>query len=243
MDKRIAWFESRQKILDGINLYRHDDGSGCHIALLGTTRGGKTTLAKNAILPLFEDVLVIDSSDDRGLKGYGKPLNKYGAIHGLRRLTVTDMSPESKRKIHGAMARALKQGDIAIYADEVRQLTDPRFFGLTGAMEHLWLFGAKRGVSLIGGTQAPRWVPSSFYEQSKMHIIFGIRDERAKKRLAEISGDIDTLKLVIPTLKRYEFALVDSDGEVSISKYPKGPRRATIKKDVPKEKRFSVRSP
>jgi len=60
------------------------------------------------------------------------------------------------------------------------------------------------------------------------------------KRLAEISGDVNTLELVIPTLRRFEFALVDSEGEVSVSKYPKGPRRAEVQRAKPVDKRFHV---
>lgn len=220
-----------------VNEYRKIK-SGIHVALLGTTRGGKTTLATggpsgNGILAHFEDVLVIDSTGDPGyIKDYGKPVKKFGAIRGHQRLSVSDMSPKSKEKIYKSIQKAVNQGNVAIYADELRQLVDKKFFGLGPLFDHVWLFTAKRGISLIGGTQAPRWLPGSFYDQSKVHFIFGMRDRRAMKRLAEISGDVDTLEMVIPNLARYEFAYVGLDGSVSISKFkipPKQPPRKTVK--------------
>lgn len=206
--------------------------SGMHVALLGTTRGGKTTLATGGksgqgLLSHWEDVLVIDSTGDPGaIKDYGKPVGMMrGKIRGHRRLSVSDMSDDSRRKIYRWMNRAVQQGNIGIYVDELRQLADKRFFNLEPILNHTWLFTAKRGVSLIAGSQAPRWLPSSFYDQSKTHFIFGMRDRRAMKRLAEISGDVDTLETLIPNLERYQFAYVGMDGDVYVSKFKMQPVR------------------
>lgn len=199
--------------------------SGIHVAMLGTTRGGKTTLATGGgsgagILSHFENCLVLDSTGDPGfISEYGTPVKKFGAIRGHQRLTVSNMSPKSRELIYKYVHRAVAQGNVAIYADEVRQLVDKKFFDLGPMLDHVWLFCAKRNVSLIGGSQAPRWLPSSFYDQSKCHFIFGMRDKRAMKRLAEISGDVDTLESVIPNLARWQFAYVGIDGNVSISKF------------------------
>jgi hypothetical protein len=89
------------------------------------------------------------------------------------------------------------------------------------AMEHIWLFGAKRGVNVIGATQAPRFVPSAFYDQSHVHFIFKIRDKRSQKRLSEISGDVDTLDAIAPNLDMFQFAYVNPMGDVVRSTYKK----------------------
>lgn len=217
--------------------------SGMHIALLGTTRGGKTTLATGGtsgqgILSHWEDCLVIDSTGDPGaIKSYGKPVQRLGAIRGHRRLSVSDMNADSRAKIYKYMQRAVTQGHMAIYVDEVRQLADKKFFNLQPILDHIWLFTAKKGISMVGGTQAPRWVPSSFYDQSKAHFIFGMRDKRAMKRLAEISGDVDTLEEVIPNLDRFQFAYVGMDGDVVISKF-KAPRNTST--NPPEEPRYKI---
>ena len=226
---RVSWSELENLFAEQLNEFRKIN-SGMHVALLGTTRGGKTTLATGGksgkgLLSHWEDCLVIDSTGDPGaIKDYGKPVAKFGAIRGHRRLSVSNMNERTRETIYRYMNRAAAQGNVAIYVDELRQLADKRFFNLEPILNHTWLFTAKRGVSLIAGSQAPRWLPSSFYDQSKTHFIFGMRDRRAMKRLAEISGDVDTLENVIPNLRRYEFAYVGIDGEVLISKFKIAPK-------------------
>ena len=235
----VPWNNLDSLIQEEINEFRKIK-SGIHIALLGTTRGGKTTIATGGsgepgrgVLRNFEDVLVLDTTGDPGsIHDYGKPLNKFGAIHGHRRLTVNDMTIRSKEKVYNAIAKAVKQGNIAIYADELRQLTDKKFFGLGPALDHVWLFTAKKGVSLVGGTQAPRWLPGAFYDQSKLHFIFGIRDKRSRMRLGEISGDTETLQAVIPSLKRFEFAYIGLDGSVMVSKFDLTPQKIDTRKKL-----------
>jgi hypothetical protein len=209
--------------------------SGVHIALLGTTRGGKTTLAtgggnpERGILRHFEDALILDTTGDPGaISSYGKPLAKLGAIRGHRRLTVSDMTSDTKVKVHKAISKAVKQGNVAIYADELRQLCDKKYFGLGPVMDYLWLFTAKRGVSVIGGSQAPRWLPGAFYDQSKIHLVFGVRDKRSRLRLSEIGGDTETLMDTIPSLQRWEFAHVGLDGDVLVSKFQMVRPRKTL---------------
>lgn len=209
---------------------------GNHFALVAPTGQGKTTLATKGLLPMFTgvaDVLLIDSTADPKLRNYGKPLNRFGRIDGLRRLTVGDHSPESAAKIAKALQRAYKQGQVVILFDEVRHVTDKKYLNLGALAEHHWLFSRKR-ENIVGGlTQAPRFVPSAYYDQSKLHFIFKIRDRRAMQRLAEIGGDYDTIREIAPTLGPYEFAFVNSAGDVTTSKF-----------DLPKrsgEKRVEVR--
>jgi hypothetical protein len=195
---------------------REDITPGYHMALICPTRGGKTTLALEGLAPNFENLLVIDSTADPKppMLDFGKALTRFGSIEGHRRLTTTDMTNESADKIHKALSRAFKQGDIAIYLDEIRQMADSKFLGLGAVLDHLWLFGGKRNVTVIGATQAPRWVPSSFYDQSRIHFLFRIRDRRAMKRLVEIGGDVDSLEPILPTLEKYEFAYINPDGDL-----------------------------
>jgi len=201
---------------------------GNHVAVIAPTGGGKTTLVTKGLLPMLRnsDVLVLDTTADPKLADYGQSYSRYGKIKGLRRLSVNDLSPESTAKIHKAMSRAYKQGNVVVVFDEVRHITDGKYLGLSGAAESLWLFSRKRENLVIGLTQAPRYVPSAFYDQSKLHFIFRIRDKRAMLRLAEIGGDYDTLKSIVPTLEKFEFAYVNSDGDVTTSRF-----------DLPRERR------
>lgn len=197
--------------------------AGIHFAMLAPTRGGKTTLATKGLIPIYREaevpVLVIDSTGDPKLAEYGERLPRWGDMTELHRVAVDDLSLSSREKVHRALERAYKQGDILIYVDEIRHLTDKRYMGMQATMESLWLFGGKRGITIGGATQAPRFVPSALYDQSKAHFLFRIRDDRARKRVEEISGDTLSLRSVIPSLRKYHFAYVNPDGDVSVGLY------------------------
>jgi hypothetical protein len=195
---------------------------GNHFSVIAPTGGGKTTLVTKGLIPMFTnvaDVLLIDSTGDPKLAKYGKPLRRVGRIEGIRRLTLTDLSAASSERARRAMEKAYKQGGTVTIFDEVRHITDKKYLGLNASAESLWLFSRKRSNIVGGLTQAPRYVPSAFYDQSKLHFIFKIRDRRAMIRLAEIGGDYDTLKEVCPQLQKYEFAYVNSEGDVIVSKF------------------------
>lgn len=228
----VQWGDLDAMIAEAVYEYQKIN-SGIHMSLLATNRSGKTTLATGGgnpgqgLLRHFEDVLVLDTTADPGpISSYGKPLPKFGRIRGHMRLTVGDMSTKSREKLLKGIRRAHDQkGPVAIYADEIRQLTDRKYFALGPQLDFLWLFGAKQGTSLVGSTQAPLWVPGAFYDQAKLHFLFHIRDERRMKRLSEIGGDTKTLREIIPHLQRYHFAYVDLDGDVYTSKFVKRPTR------------------
>lgn len=209
---------------------------GNHVLIAAPTGQGKTTLGTLGILPLFHniaDILVIDSTADPKLASYGKPFPKYGKIKGLRRLTVGDLSPDSTARIHKAMNRAYKQGEVVVFIDEIRHIVDPQYLNLRSAAESMLLFSRKRGNIVVGLTQAPRWIPSAFYDQTRLQFIFKIRDKRAMLRLAEIGGDTETLKQIVPSLGKFEFAYVNSDGDVTTSKFE-------LPKNRPQERRAVV---
>lgn len=218
---QIEWKTFRKLLQEDLEPSQRTAGK--HFACLAPTRGGKTTLVTKGIIPLYVQagvpVLVIDSTSDPKLADYGERMPRFGKMTGLHRVSVENLGRESITKTYEAIMRAYKQGDMLIYVDEVRHVCDPSFMGLKKTMETIWLFGGKRGITLGGATQAPRWVPSSFYDQSQCHFLFRIRDVNSRKRIEEISGDTKTLRAIIPDLPQYNFAYVSPDGDVSVSKY------------------------
>ncbi len=218
--EHVPWTEFRPKLVR--DLEPTERTAGLHWSLLVGTRGGKTTMATRGIIPVYEQyevpVLVIDSTADPKLKKYGGKLPRIGKMTGVHRLTVSSFSRASADEIYKALARAMSQGDMVVYIDEIRHVADPKFLGLGMAVEHIYLFGGKHGLTMGAATQAPRWVPSSFYDQAKVHFLGRVRDDRARKRTEEISGDTATLRDLIPTLDKYVFAVVDPAGDVTTTK-------------------------
>lgn len=216
----VPWPIMRRQIAKDLKPGSRD--SATHVAILAPTRQGKTTLAIEGLLPIYTragiPVLIIDSTGDPKLAKVGERIPRVGKLTEVHSVHVNDLSIDSKLKIHKALSRAYAQGDVVIYADEVRQLADKSFFGLGAALDNIWIFGGKRGVTMIGSTQAPRYVPSNFYDQSQAHFLFKIRDMRARRRLAEIGGDTALIMETAATLPKYHWAYVNPDGEVVVSK-------------------------
>lgn len=96
-----------------------------------------------------------------------------------------------------------------VYIDELRIASDK--LGLRSHLETLWIAGRSRGITVIAGTQAPRFVPSEFYDQPRYLAIGAIRDRRALVRLSEIGGDTDMMMDVVPRLRQREFLFVSPD--------------------------------
>lgn len=224
MHETLKWSDMKKKMQE--DHAPAERTAGMHFGLLAPTRGGKTTLLTKAIIPIYRraevPVLFMDTTSDPKLAGYGEPMPRFGKIKGITTVRTSSLSNEAKAKIHAALEKAYKQGDVAIIFDEVRHVCDPAYLGMGKSLESLWLFGGKRGITIGGATQAPRWVPSAFYDQSKIHYLFRVRDQRARKRIEEISGDTETLRIVVPNLEQYHFAYVDPDGDVMVSKMTVG---------------------
>lgn len=223
--EHVDWDEMRYILRE--DLAPTERTAGLHFALLAPTRGGKTTITTKGIIPVYSrvevPVLVIDSTADPKLRDYGERMPRFGRkFTKVHRLTISDMSDESIMTVYRALNKAMNQGDMVVYVDELRHVADPKFMGLGKTLEHIWLFGGKHGVTLGAASQAPRWLPSSFYDQSKVHLLFRIRDLRSRKRVEEISGDTDALRPLLPDLPQYHFAYVSPEGDVITSKYKLG---------------------
>lgn len=223
--EHVTWDEMQHILRDDLAPAKRT--AGLHFALLAPTRGGKTTLTTKGIIPVYRradvPVLVIDSTADPALAKYGDPMPRFGGkLKTVHRVTISDLSHDSITKVYEAIQKAYRQGDCVIYIDEIRHVCDPKFMGMGKVLENIWLFGGKHGVTLGGASQAPRWLPSAFYDQSQVHFLFRIRDIRSRKRVGEISGDTETLDALLPDLPRYQFAYVSPEGDVLTSKYKLG---------------------
>lgn len=200
-----------------------------HHSIIAQTRGGKSYLIGEGILPLIEDekVLIIDvKGDDPTFAKIGKPVRKVPKMwyrnmsdrlsnakprEHWYRLVVSEDWQQGKAQVAKALADCYREGNWTIVLDETRALTDPQppNLGLRPYVEQLWLRGGSRGVCIVAGTQGPRWVPKSFYEQAQFHWIGAIEDEESQKRLREIGGLERNHLHTIKYLEQYNFVYTD----------------------------------
>ena len=177
-----------------------------HHSIIGQNGSGKTHLIVHGLLPLCEDdkVLIIDN------KGDDPTLNAAGAKRVRRlptefrrmsmdngkpkeawfQLVVSDNVNQAQEQVGRALQQVYKEGDWIVVLDETRAISDPRSpgLGLQPELDRLWLRGRSRNIAVIASTQAPRWVPSSFYDQCQFVWCSRIRDERAHQRIMEIGS-------------------------------------------------------
>jgi hypothetical protein len=206
-----------------------------HHSIISLSGGGKSYLYTRGLLPMrgHKRALIIDiKGDDETLDGVGQrvrvlpnndPWKKKEADTLWYRLIVHEDWNKARDQVREALAHVYKQGNWTVFFDETRHLTDPRVpsLNLRSYVEQLWLRGRSRGVEVVGATQAPRWMPSSFYDQPSFVWIGHINDERAHQRLREIGGLKRQHLGIIQKLQKREFLVVGDGGDyTAITKIP-----------------------
>ena len=228
---RVPWEQVKQ---DVFKQWRTNDSP--HHSIISLSGGGKSYLATRGLLPMrgWRRALIIDNKgDDETLRDVGRQVrqipndsrfrSKKEPDHSWYRLMVHDDWDKARTQVRDALAKVYKQGDWTVFVDETRNLTDPRVpsLNLRNYVEQIWLRGRSRGVEMVSMTQAPRWVPSSFYDQPSFVWIGRINDERAHQRLREIGGLRREHLGVIQQLQRREFLIVGDGGDyTAITKVP-----------------------
>jgi hypothetical protein len=176
-----------------------------HHSILGQNGAGKSHLIVHGLLPLciHDNVCIFDSKgDDPVLARAGaKPvrtipsrlrrtLDNDRAKDGWYRMVIYEDSNRAQDQVGSALERIYAEGNWIVVLDETRALSDPRSpgLGLQPLLDRMWLRGRSRHIGVIAATQAPRWVPTSFYDQCQFVWSSRIRDERAHQRIMEIGS-------------------------------------------------------
>lgn len=192
---------------------------GEHITMVGPTGSGKTTL-ETAILPrrdfvVFLSTKRIDSTQDK-LKGMGfKVIHSGAELHPdvapravLRPPWPDNASAKELKAIHAevfreAMMRVFRTGYWTVVMDEARYLT--KDLGLAPEAELLWLQGRSLKISVVAGTQRPRWIPLEAYDQASHLFFWKDTDRENVDRIAEMAGlNRREVQGIVPRLDEHE---------------------------------------
>jgi len=159
----------------------------------------------NGLLPLclHDNVAIFDSKGDDPVlnssgaksvraipKKWRRTLDNNDAKDGWFRIKIYDETERAKDQVGRALDDIYAEGNWIVIIDETRAISDPRSpgLGLQPALDRMWLRGRSRRISVVAATQAPRWVPSSFYDQCQFVWTSRIRDEKAHARIMEIGS-------------------------------------------------------
>lgn len=179
---------------------------GQHVALIGPTGTGKSTLMVG-ILPMRKYVIALDP------KGGDSTLSKLEK-HGFERsawppskqvrknieegkparlivgadLKSAEELPKLRNQIALALKDAFDERGWTVYIDELQIAADRRMMNLMTSIERNLIAARDRKVSMVGSFQRPAYVPRAASEMSTWFIVFYTRDREVVRRISEMAG-------------------------------------------------------
>ncbi len=162
--------------------------------IVGATGTGKTTLARQLLLP-FKPLVVIDSKCTYGGKG-GEPgfemVSNPGQLKRLRAsVQYIQYRPDEKHQkveyYYDVYQWCYRRQEIMIYTDEAFLVHHGSY--APDSMRACVTCGRELGIGMITGTQRPRGIDLRLMTEAEIFISFDLRHRDDRKRMAEMGGD------------------------------------------------------
>lgn len=196
---------------------------GEHVTLIGHTGSGKTELLIR-LLGNRKRVVVF------GTKGRDETMEQlqkagYRRIKSWSQMPTTDGGPVYRhvvlwpsiegienhdlKKLRAVFLNALsaiyRSGSYCLAIDEISFMTD--MLNLDGELKFMLQQSRSSGISIIGGTQRPAFIPLAFYQSATHFFFWKENDEVNLKRISEISGHVNKRRIreVIQNLQGAEY--------------------------------------
>lgn len=194
---------------------------GDHVALVGPTKSGKTTLAR-AILPARSHVAVLatkpqDDTLTRWFRDDGftvvrdwrpskvTPLRKVAL---WPRYTGPSSAPAQAVVLRQALESIFQAGRWCVYLDELRVLA--RRYRLGQFVEDLYTQGRSSKITTVGATQRPRHVPREAWTEASHVFVAGFHDLDDLRAMGGFGiFDAREVRGVVTNLSLHEFAHFD----------------------------------
>ena len=205
---------------------------GEHVSLVGATGSGKSVCgielckivgsrkAKDG-RPSRVTVLADKPRDDTVMRLHVKDgwpiIKKWPPSYGQEHNIVWPKAPNPSQAVrrHRAVFLPLleqiyQEGGQTVYIDEAAYFEDkpPSGLGMGGTMGQFWRAARSNKVSMIAATQRPTRVSRLMWSEPSWLFIFKIEDGDDLRRVAELSGDKQSIWRIVPKLGGHEFLCV-----------------------------------
>lgn len=206
---------------------------GEHVALIGPTGQGKTTLL-TSLLPLHPYVVVFatkprDESMQRLIRSGYVPIRRWQMMDPAqypRRVLWPEANSLSsivsqKAIFHDAFERIYREGGWTVAIDEMWYINN--ILRLEMDVKLYLLQARALGISLLAATQRPANVPLEIYDQSTHLFFWRDNDENNLRRLSGISfRSADLIRNVVADLERFQVLYINTrTGEMYRTRSPK----------------------
>jgi hypothetical protein len=213
---RIPWENFLDEYFEWKNVDAEGNPSGQHVALIGPTGQGKTTMLF-ALYPIHRFTAVFGTKpQDASLTSFERVgferLDHWKSIdpkHVPRRLIwpqprkLGEMVPIQRQVFTDAVEHIYAEGWWDVFIDEGYYIDE--VLKLSALLRLMYTQIRSTGVSIVLATQRPAWVPVEVYDQSTHLFFWRDTDARNLRRLQEVSvAHSDLIRHIIPNLEQHQ---------------------------------------
>jgi hypothetical protein len=200
---------------------------GEHVTVVAPTGWGKTTLGLG-ILPMREYTLILatkprDATLEPLIRGGYKvvrklplpPIEMYSNVIFWPEIGRAAKLSQQKAEMRKLLMDVYETGGWTVYVDELDYLCN--YLKLSPLVELLWRQGRSLGISVVGGTQRPAFIPLLAYDQATHLFVGRDNDDVNLRRYASIAGggkDYQReVRSAVAALREHEFLYLSARKE------------------------------